>query len=503
MFKKSGRDLEVVADQKEQLTIIQCIHSGIGTSKESKALGGHLGWNTVANHLSTRYFWPRITQDVKKYIKSCTECQRNKVSNLEKGKQTLQPIPVPQGVWQQIGIDLMGPFPESPEGHLYVFTAIDYFSKWVELFALKDKTAESVGNCLFSLMCRYGPAKIHITDQGREFCNAVSDRLYGLTGLHHRITGAYHPQANGLCERQNASTLTALRKSVQDQPSDWYKLLDAIAYSFRASRRRATGRSPFEIMFGRKVTLPVDLLHNKPEGDDISEEEARNLEKQLESEQQEVSQEEVFESAKAIGEEIFKTVSRNIAKEQSVQKDYFDRRHQAGKPLEVGTKVMKRNMMHSGRKGGKMDYQFMGPYTILSVDAKKSRYTLMTEEGKVLAQQVNASNLKLYHNPQEEFPHLDLPDAPANYKSRQPKKRPASVFASSQGSAPDSAPPSSQESATASQTSERTEGQCEAEVSTKEADWIKVIPPPGPAGRMEFNDEEDVDMSIVIGCTVY
>ena len=49
---------------------------------------------------------------------------------------------------------------------------------------------------------------------------------------------------------------------------------------------------------------------------------------------------------------------------------------------------MKRNIMHSGRKGGKMDYQFMGPYTIVSVDAKKSRYTLMTEEDKVLAQQV-------------------------------------------------------------------------------------------------------------------
>ena len=49
---------------------------------------------------------------------------------------------------------------------------------------------------------------------------------------------------------------------------------------------------------------------------------------------------------------------------------------------------MKRNMMHTGRKGGKMDYQFMGPYTIVFADATKSRYTLMTEGGKVLAQQV-------------------------------------------------------------------------------------------------------------------
>ena len=79
--------------------------------------------------------------------------------------------------------------------------------------------------------------------------------------------------------------------------------------------------------------VPVDLLHNKPEGVDISEEEARNLEKNLESEQQEVSQEEVFEPAKPIREGILKTVSQNIAMEQNVQKDYFDRIHQALSPL--------------------------------------------------------------------------------------------------------------------------------------------------------------------------
>ena len=129
------------------------------------------------------------------------------------------------------------------------------------------------------------------------------------------------------------NVLTALRKSVQDQPSDWYKLLDALAYSFRASRRRATSTSPSEIMLGRKMTLPVDLLHKKPEGSDISQDEARNLERQLESEQQKVSQEEVFESAKAIREDMYKTVSKNIGKEQNAENGYFDKRHQAGKLL--------------------------------------------------------------------------------------------------------------------------------------------------------------------------
>ena len=86
-------------------------------------------------------------------------------------------------------------------------------------------------------------------------------------------------------------------------------------------------------MFGRKMTLPVDLLHKKPERSDISQDEARNLERQLESEQQKVSQEEVFESAKAIREDMYKTVSKNIGKEQNAENGYFDKRHQAGKLL--------------------------------------------------------------------------------------------------------------------------------------------------------------------------
>ncbi len=125
---KSG-ELEVVCDKKEQFRIMKCIHSGIGVSKESRALGGHLGMNTLQTEVASRYYWPCVTQDVKKFIKSCKECQCSKLSNLEKTKQTLHPVKVPQGIWQQIGIDLVGPLPQSPEGHEYMLTVIDYFSK--------------------------------------------------------------------------------------------------------------------------------------------------------------------------------------------------------------------------------------------------------------------------------------------------------------------------------------------------------------------------------------
>ena len=52
-------------------------------------------------------------------------------------------------------------------------------------------------------MCRHGCFQIQINDQGREFVNEISTELHRLTGTEKRVTSAYHPQANGLVERQN------------------------------------------------------------------------------------------------------------------------------------------------------------------------------------------------------------------------------------------------------------------------------------------------------------
>ena len=71
---------------------------------------------------------------------------------------------------------------------------VDYFTKWVEAEPIKDKTADTVANFLYSLICRHGCVDVQINDQGREFVNSVSERLHQLTGVKQRITSAYHPQ---------------------------------------------------------------------------------------------------------------------------------------------------------------------------------------------------------------------------------------------------------------------------------------------------------------------
>ena len=68
----------------------------------------------------------------------------------------------------------VGPLTETPRGNKYIITATDYFSKWPEAAPLPDKTAVGVADFLFSLFCRHGWPERIISDQGREFVNAVS-----------------------------------------------------------------------------------------------------------------------------------------------------------------------------------------------------------------------------------------------------------------------------------------------------------------------------------------
>ena len=132
-------------------------------------------------------------------VQSCDVCQCVK-HKFDKPALSLHPVSVQLGVWQQIGIDLVGHLPETPSGNRYIMTVTDYFSKWPEARAIPTKEASHVASFLHALFMCHGLSPCIISDQGREFCNRVTDCLFELTGTEHRVTSAYHPQANGLVE---------------------------------------------------------------------------------------------------------------------------------------------------------------------------------------------------------------------------------------------------------------------------------------------------------------
>lgn len=81
-------------------------------------------------------------------------------------------------------------------GYRYILCVICYFSKWVELVPLKDKSAATVSWEFYKLNCRHGTPSVIITDQGTEFQNSTMNEMCRMTGTEHRITSAYHPQVS-------------------------------------------------------------------------------------------------------------------------------------------------------------------------------------------------------------------------------------------------------------------------------------------------------------------
>ena len=102
----------------------------------------------------------------------CNRCQRN-APQLKTAAMELHPVKVLTKVWYLVGMDLIGPFQSTADGNKYILTMTDYFSKYVEVVPIPDKSAVSVAHAIYKVYCRQGAPASVICDQGKEFLNQV------------------------------------------------------------------------------------------------------------------------------------------------------------------------------------------------------------------------------------------------------------------------------------------------------------------------------------------
>lgn len=195
-------------------------------------------------------------------MKECLVCQCT--DRTLKKTATLKPIPVEPEIWCRIGVDLIGPLPQTSRGNRYIITVTDAFTKWVEAGAIADKTSRTTAEFIYGLFCRYGCCKVQVNDRGGEFVNGTMAKLHELCGVERRLTSAYHPQTNGQTERFNRTLVDTLTKICATK-EDWDMKLDPALCAYRTAVHRSPGQSPFRMMFGRDPKLPVDI----PSGQDL------------------------------------------------------------------------------------------------------------------------------------------------------------------------------------------------------------------------------------------
>ncbi|KAG7163010.1 Transposon Tf2-6 polyprotein-like 3 [Homarus americanus] len=218
-----------------------------------------------------------MDSDVRKYVSTCPQCQIGD-TKMKKTAIELHPVSIASKIWHQMGVELCA-LPPSQEGYCAICVVADYFSKWVEAKPIRSKNSE-VATFLYRLMCRFGCTRIQINDQGREFCNAVAEKLHSLTGKKQRITSSHHPQANGLVEKTSKTIQGSLLKVLKEEQDQWPRMSQRILHAFRTARHNSTGISPFEMIYARQPILPVHFIEeiDRENEDEFDEIQAFNLE---------------------------------------------------------------------------------------------------------------------------------------------------------------------------------------------------------------------------------
>ena len=107
----------------------------------------HPGIRATQKLITARFVWPGINSDVRRWTRSCLQCQRAKVQRHTHAP--LSTFPNPDARYDVIHIDLVEPLPPS-QGFTYLLTCVDRFTRWPQAILLTSITAESVAQAFLA-----------------------------------------------------------------------------------------------------------------------------------------------------------------------------------------------------------------------------------------------------------------------------------------------------------------------------------------------------------------
>lgn len=127
-------------------------------------------------------------------------------------------------------------------------------------------------------MHHFGMPNRVITDLGSPF-TAIEFRSWAQDcGISINYASVAHPQANGQVERANGLILAGLKprlyEKLEDYGSKWIEELPKVVWGLHTQISRATGYSPFFLVYGSEIVLPADLIWTSPRIEQYDEGEA-------------------------------------------------------------------------------------------------------------------------------------------------------------------------------------------------------------------------------------
>jgi hypothetical protein len=251
--------------------LMRCITQEEGRELLTKIHGGECGSHSSSRMLVGKafrhgFYWPTALQDATEMVKSCKACQFH-AKQTHTPAQALQMIPPswPFVVW---GVDILGPFPRAVGGYRFLFIAINKFTKWPEATPMVNITQGAAVAFLKSIVCRFGLLSCIITDNRTQFTSRIFQEYCEDIGTQLCFASVAHPRSNVQVERANVEILRGLKTRTYDclkkHGANWVSELPSVLWGNQTTPSRATGETPFFLVYGVKACLPPEILMGSP-----------------------------------------------------------------------------------------------------------------------------------------------------------------------------------------------------------------------------------------------
>ena len=235
-------DAVLLSTEAEELASIDQVHGG---------RAGHHGIRRTWDALNK--FFPGHNYSIKevaRFIDECWVCQKTRALQIPSLVPLRKNLTCNHArhvlAWDTVGI-----LPDKA-GNKYILVVVNLFTKFVTLFAVPDKTAETTASCMFRLAASEGTTDICHSDMGSDFDSAVVRQLNKLLGITQTFALVGHPEADGVepYVKEVIRHLTAIvmDERVKDSWSD-PTVLSFVQMTLN-SRQQPSGFNAFQIKYG-------------------------------------------------------------------------------------------------------------------------------------------------------------------------------------------------------------------------------------------------------------
>ncbi|KAL9427049.1 hypothetical protein AB3S75_033771 [Citrus x aurantiifolia] len=325
---------------------------------------------------------------IRKFVAACDICQRHKVEQLAPAG-LLQPLPIPQQVWEDIYMDFIDGLPIS-NGKSTILVIVDRLSKFAHFVPLSHPyTAIGVARIFFDNIFKlHGVPRTIVCDRYSTFTSLFWSELFKMNGTSYNYSSAYYPQTDGQSEVVNRAVEMYLRCFTSSRPTEWSKWLAWAEYCYNTKLHSAIKTTPFEVVYGRPPPSLLSYISGMTQVDAI--------ERQLMTRDQ---------------------VIKELLKEAQARMKVYDKNHRE-RQFEAGEWVYLRLQPYrqtsiSIRKNLKLSPRYFGPFKVLKkIGAVAYRLELPKDSRIHLVFHVSLLKKKIGDNVvvQKELPTVDNDD---------------------------------------------------------------------------------------------